>query len=141
MTTTILSTANYKDHFIYDNLPFINSEHGELQPIEWATVINIDLIPPKDPDDEDDDYFIPPEYFLQVAASGEIRGVTRDYDENDEYFSVTADGSDVTFLKAFSTHYPNAIPTLTALMGYRKYRIAKWNEEISQLKDNIPDDD
>ena len=136
---TPFPTANHKDHFIYDNQPFINPEHGELHPIEWAFVIDINLIPPTNEDD--DDFITPPEYYLQVTASGEVRGVTHDYDEHADYFSVTAGHSDVEFLKAFSTHYPKVKPTLPALLDYRKYRMTKWKELVDQEKENILNDD
>lgn len=136
---TPFPTANHKDHFIYDNLPFINPEHGELHPIEWALVIDINLMPPTDLDY--DDFITPPEYYLQVTASGEVRGVTHEYDEHEDYFSVTASDSDVRFLKAFSTQYPQATPTLSALLDYRKYCMTKWEEQVNQEKENISKDD
>lgn len=136
---TPFPTANHKDHFIYDNLPFINPEHGELHPIQWAFVIDINLIPPTNEDY--DDFISPPEYYLQVTASGEVRGVTHEYDGHEEYFSVTAGDSDVRFLKAFSTQYPNVTPTLLPLLDYRKYRTAKLKEQANQEKENISDDD
>jgi hypothetical protein len=138
---TPFPTENHKDHFIYDNVPFINSEHGNLQPIQWAYVIDINLMPPTDEDDDIDDYFTRPEYYLQVTAKGEVRGVTHQHDEHEDYFSVTARDSDVRFLKAFATHYPNATPTLITLMGYRKYREAKWNEELDQEREKNSDND
>lgn len=136
---TPFPTANHKDHFIYDNQPFINPEHGELHPIEWASVIDISLMPPTKEDY--DDFITPPKYYLQVTGRGEVRGVTHDYDEHAEYFSVTADHSDVEFLKAFSTHYPQVKPTLPALLDYRKYRMTKFNELVDQAKENISDND
>jgi hypothetical protein len=129
---TPFPTANYKDHFLYDNAPFINPEHGELDPIEWAFAIDINLIPATDEDYDND--IIPPEYYLQVTASGEVRGVTHEYDEHEEYFSVTADHSDVVFLKAFSTQYPQLTPTLSALLDYRKYQMTKLKELVNQEK-------
>ncbi|MDI3358092.1 hypothetical protein MO767_27665 [Pseudomonas sp. UYIF39] len=136
---TPFPTANHKDHFIYDNQPFINPEHGELHPIEWAFVIDTNLIPPSDEDY--DDFIIPPEYYLQITASGEIRGVTHEYDEHEEYFSVTAGDSDVRLLKAFSTQYPNITPTLSDLLDYRKYCTTKWKEQLNQEKENTSNDD
>ncbi|ATP46053.1 MAG: hypothetical protein ACWA7D_14640 [Pseudomonas asiatica] len=118
-------TNNHKDHFIYDNKPFINPEHGKLQPIEWATVIDTSLITWSNKSD----FIDSPEYYLQVTVSGEIRGVTHEHDEHEDYLSVTASDSDVRFLKAFSTHYPNDAPTLLALQDYRKYQIAKLREQ------------
>lgn len=138
---TSFPTANHKDYFIYDNTPFINPEHGDLRPIQWAFVIDINLMPPIDEDDDIDDYFTRPDYYLQVTARGDIRGVTHQYDEHEEYFSVTAGDSDVQFLKAFVTHHPNATPTLIALMDYRKYRKAKWNEEVDQERERSSDND
>ena len=136
---TLLPTENLKNHFFYDNLPFVNPEHGELNPIEWAFVIDINLMPPANVDC--DDFITPPEYYLQVTASGEVRGVTHDYDEHAEYFSVTAGHSDVEFLKAFSTHYPKVKPTLPDLLDYRKYRMTKWKELVDQEKENTSDND
>lgn len=136
---TPFPTANYKDHFIYDNQPFINPEHGELRPIQWAFAIDNNLIPHTNEDYND--FTTPPEYYLQVTASGEVRGVTHDYDEHAEYFSVTANDSDVEFLKAFSTHYPQVKPTLPDLLDYRKYRMTKWKELVEQEKENISAND
>lgn len=135
---TPFPTANHKDHFIYDNLPFINPEHGKLHPIEWAFVIDMNLTPPTDEDD--DDFIIPPEYYLQVTAGGEVRGVTHDYDEHEEYFSVTAGDSDVKSLKAFSTQYPQVTPTLLALLDFRKYQTSKLREQFLNPEDISNDD-
>ncbi|MBP5949373.1 hypothetical protein [Pseudomonas sp. P42] len=130
-------TENHKDHFVYDNLPFINPEHGQLHPIQWATVIDISLI---NPNDDDDDHFItPPSYYLQITPNGEVRGVTHDFDEHEEYFSVTADNFDVGFLKVFSNQFPQVTPTLLALLDYRKYRTSKLREDLNQ--ENISNDD
>ncbi|WP_139813998.1 hypothetical protein [Pseudomonas putida] len=128
-------TENHKDHFIYDNQPFINPDHGKLYPIEWATVIDINLMPPTNPDD--DDFVIAPEYYLQVKSNGEIRGVTHSYDTHEEYFSVTAGGSDVVFLKLFSNQYPHLTPTLASLQHYRKERALEWKKEVKKQKHYI----
>lgn len=138
---TSFSTANHRDHFFYSNTPFINSEHGNLHAIEWAFVIDVNQIPDTDQNDENDDDYTPHEYYLQVAANGEIRGVTCAYDEHEEYFSVTAAMGDVIFLKAFSIQYPNLTPTLVSLLEYRKYRIAKLREQLQVEVDNFSEDD
>ena len=137
---TPFPTENHKDHFIYDNLPFINPEHGELHPIQWATVIDMSLINSNDDDDDDDDFIIPPSHYLQITPNGEVRGVKHDYDDHEEYFSVTADSCDVVFLKAFSNQYPQATPTLLDLLDYRKYRMSKLREQYSN-QENISNDD
>jgi hypothetical protein len=136
---TPFPTANYKDHFIYDNLPFINPEHGELDPVQWATVIDTSLIEPDDFDP--DDYYTRPSYYLQITPGGEVRGVTRDYDEHEEYFSVAANDSDVVFLKLFLEQYPHLTPTLTSLLYFRKDQASKWMEQVDQEKENILNDD
>lgn len=125
---TPFPTANHKDHFLYENSPFINPEHGELHPIEWATVIDMNLI--KSDDYHSDNDIIPSDYYFQVTPNGEIRGVTHDYDEHEEYFSVTADNFDVAFLKVFSNQFPKVTPTLLALLDYRKYRTSKLKEQL-----------
>ena len=125
-------TANFKDHFMYDNRPFINPEHGELDPIEWATVIDMSLINPNDCHSHYDT--IPPDCYFQVTPNGEIRGVTHDYDEHQEYFSVTADQTDIVFLKLFLEQYPQHTPTLTSLLYYRKDRTSKWMAQVNQEK-------
>lgn len=134
-------TANHRDHFFYRNSPFINSDHGDLPAIEWAFVIDVNQIPHTDHNDEDDDDFTPHDYYLQVAANGEIRGVTRDYDEHEEYFSVTAAMGDVIFLKAFSIQYPNLTPTLASLLDFRKHRAAKLREQLQIEVENFSEDD
>ncbi|WP_408599752.1 hypothetical protein [Pseudomonas sp. PLMAX] len=131
-------TANHKDHFIYDNLPFINPEHGELHPIQWATVIDTSLIEPNSLDP--DDYYTRPPYYLQITPNGEIRGVTHDFDKHEEYFSVTAENSDVAFLKVFSNQFPQITPTLPALLDYRKYRTSNLREQYLN-QENISNDD
>lgn len=133
---TSFPTENHKDHFIYDNFPFINPEHGDLHPIEWATIIDINLITPT----TKHDFIEPPIYYLQITASGEIRGVTHEYDDHEEYFSVTASESDVVFLKLFTEQYPHLTPTLTSLLYYRKDRTAKRREQVNQDKENLSDD-
>jgi hypothetical protein len=132
-------TDNHKDHFSYDNRPFINPEHGELQPIEWATVIDTSLISSSDP--SDDDFVIPPEYFLQVTPTGEIRGITHEYDEHEEYFSVTADGTDVIFLKLFLDQFPHLTPSLTSLLYFRKQRMCELRKYVDEYKEEIMHDD
>lgn len=138
-TKTPFPTANHKDHFIYENLPFINPEHGELHPVQWATVIDINLIESNyyDPDD----FYTRPSYYLQITPNGEVRGATYDYDEHEEYFSVTADNFDIVFLKLFTEQYPHLTPTLTSLLYYRKDRASKLKELVNQEKENISDDD
>lgn len=123
---TPFPTENHKDHFIYDNLPFINPEHGELHPIQWATVIDTSLIEPNNFDP--DDFYTRPSYYLQITPNGEIRGVTHDYDEREEYFSVTVDHFDIVFLKLFINQYPHLTPTLSSLLYYRKDRMSKLRE-------------
>ncbi|MEB2517379.1 hypothetical protein SOP85_18310 [Pseudomonas sp. YuFO20] len=136
---TPFPTANHKDHFIYDNQPFINPEHGELYPIQWATVIDTTLI---DSNDYDEDVYItPPSHYFQITPNGEIRGVTHDYDDHEEYFSVTADSSDVVFLKLFTNQYPHLTPTLSSLLHYRKDRTSKMREDYLKYKNNILKDD
>lgn len=136
---TSFHTANYKDHFMYENLPFINPEHGELDPIEWATVIDMSLVKPNDYHRDFD--IIPPAYYFQVTPNGEIRGVTHDYDEHEEYFSVTVDDSEVVFLKLFLDQHPHLTPTLTSLLYYRKDRISKLRAQVNQEKQNISNND
>jgi hypothetical protein len=117
------NTANHKDHFIYENLPFINPEHGELPPIQWATIIDISLVKTSALDVEN--YITPPSYYLQITADGKVRGVTHEYDKHEDYFSVTASDSDVIFLKAFADQYPHLKPTLSSLAYYRKMQTAE----------------
>lgn len=137
---TTLSTDNYTDHFIYANQPFLNPEDGNLPPIEWAFVIDVNLNPPSLTEEEIDDLFTRPEYYLQVSSCGEVRGVTHDCDEHEDYFSVTGDMGDVSFLKTFSTLHPNVTPTLIDVMGYRKYRMAKLRETPNQTEHASEDD-
>jgi len=126
---TPFPTENHKDHFVYDNLPFINPEHGELRPIQWATVIDTSLIEPNNFDP--DDFYTRPSYYLQITPNGEVRGVTHDYDEHEEYFSVTVAHSDIVFLKLFINQYPHLTPTLSSLLCYRKDRTSKLREKYS----------
>lgn len=125
---TPFPSANHKDHFIYENLPFINPEHGKLHKIEWATVIDTSQI--KLNDYNIDEYITPPRYYLQITSNGELRGVSHDYDDHEDYFSVTADESDVVFLKLFADQHPKLTPTLTSLLIYRKERAARFMQEI-----------
>lgn len=136
---TPFPTENHKDHFIYDNLPFINPEHGELATVKWATIINIDLFEPDNYDP--DDFSTRPSYYLQITPSGEIRGVTYDHDDHEEYFSVAAENSDVVFLKLFTIQYPSLTPTLTSLLYYRKDRATKLREQVNQEKENLLNED
>jgi hypothetical protein len=133
---TSFPTANHKDHFLYENLPFINPEHGELHAIEWAFVIDINLLPPVDEDHND--YTTSPSYYLQVTHSGEVRGVTHDYNEHEDYFSVAADNSDVIFLKMFANQYPRSTPTLLTVLGYRKLRMTQLKKQLDQAR-NLED--
>lgn len=131
----LLSTENHKDHFIYENRPFINPDHGELYPIEWATIIDVNLMPTTTPDD--DDIIDPPRYYLQITPNGEIRGATHYYDEHEDYFSVTADDSDIVFLKLFLNQHPHHTPTLASLQHYRKERVSEWKNEVNKQKNHI----
>lgn len=125
---------------MYENLPFINPEHGELDPIEWATAIDINLIDPNDYQSHYD--IIPPDYYFQVTPNGEIRGVTHDYDEHEDYFSVTADHADIVFLRLFLEQYPHLTPTLTSLLYFRKDRTSKLKAQANQKKKrNISNND
>lgn len=132
-------TENHKDHFLYNNEPFFNREHGDLGKIEWATIIDISLIKRNDYNNDDD--IIPPHFYLQISPTGEIRGVTHEYDEHEEYFSVTADEPDAVFLKLFTEQFPNHIPTLTSLLHYRKVRLAALRASMPNLEDFSDDDD
>lgn len=126
-------TNNYQNHFTYNNRPFINPEHGELQPITWGTVIDINLVPSMSPDD-DDEAVIAPDYYLQITSSGQIRGVTYSYYDHEEYFSVATDGTDVVFLKLFSHQHPHLTPTLASLQRYRKERAYAWKKQVKKQK-------
>lgn len=131
---TTLSTSNHTDHFVYENQPFLKPEDGNLPPIEWAFVVDVNLVRPSLTEEEANDLFTRPEYYLQVSSYGEVRGVTHDCDEHEDYFSVTGDMGDVSFLKTFSTLHPNVTPTLKDVMGYRKYRMANLRKTLDQAE-------
>jgi hypothetical protein len=126
---TPLSTTNYKDHFTYDNIPFMNPEDGELDAVEWATVLDTNLAHDRlEPNNRES-----PLCFLQITASGEIRGVTDDFGHPANYFYVASDYAEILYLKEFAKHYPENIPTLTGLMDYQNYIATRIQEESKEL--------
>ena len=127
----------------YENLPFINPEDGALPVLNWWFTSDSSELP-ADIDETaitDYDRDVSPEYYLQVTPQGEIRGVTYEFDDHNEYFSVTGDGSDVEFLKAHTKHYPGITPSLADLLAYRQYKHSKLMEEVMRVKHQMENDD
>lgn len=121
---TPYSTSNYKNYFIYDNIPFMNPEDGELDTVEWAMALDTNLAP----EGLETDNCESPLCFLQVTPSGEIRGITCDFGHPANYFYAASDYADILYLKEFAKQYPENIPTLAGLMDYQNYIAAKLKE-------------
>lgn len=140
---TLSNTTESKIVHTYENLPFINPEDGDLPVLKWWLTSDSSELPP-DSDETattDNDFDISPEYYLQVTPKGEIRGVTYEFDDHNEYFSVTGNGSDVEFLQMHAKHNPGITPSLADLFAYRQYKHSKRMEELTRIKDQMKNDD
>ena len=125
---TPFSTANYKDKFTYDNIPFMNPEDGELDAVEWATTDTHLIF-----EDSETDNHESPLCFLQVTPSGEIRGITYDFGHPGNYFYVASNYTEMLYLREFAKHHPENTPTLSGLMDYKNYIAARLQEESKEL--------
>ncbi|VVO61206.1 hypothetical protein PS880_00811 [Pseudomonas fluorescens] len=112
-----------KDMKAYSNQPLINPGHGQLEPFTWGITTDLSTLNLSENRDDEE----PPFLYLQVTPKGEIRGVTHNYYEHDDYVYVAGDLEDVDFLIAFVKDYPGLTPLLSELVLHRKFKYSQFS--------------